>query len=134
MRVGIGNRFEFRFGGDGVDASWGEGRRLTRGAADTEEDAKIALSAERHYMSAFSLLPMISPPTGNHLFSSGGYDPTVKLAWSKTLLWKFDVGGNFNVSPLSTPDGPAHHRRRSRFFFGFDGAFRKPTGLFPRNQ
>lgn len=194
MRVGVGKRFEFRFGGDGVDASWGGGQRLTRGTADSEVGAKIMLSGERHYMPAFSLLPMISLPTGHHLFSSGGYDPTVKLAWSKSLPWKFDVGGNFNVSSLSTPEGrflqtatsvsfghdlaagfggywevfgfsPIDKDSASAWiantglthgigrnaqldvrvgrritaegpdvFFGFGLAFRRPTGLFARNQ
>jgi hypothetical protein len=44
-------------------------------------------------------------PLGCVAFSSGDWDPTLKLALGKDLPKGFSLGGNVNLSSLTTPDG-----------------------------
>jgi hypothetical protein len=48
---------------------------------------------------------MLSLPVGHQAFTSEGYDPTVKLAWSKSLGESASVAGNVSFSSLSDPAG-----------------------------
>jgi hypothetical protein len=50
-----------------------------------------------------AVIPVVSLPTGSTEVSSGGCDPTVKLAWARDLPRGFDLSGNVNVN--STTDG-----------------------------
>ena len=44
-------------------------------------------------------------PSHNEHFSSSGYDPAIKLAWSRDLPAGFSFGGNVNFSSLTENDG-----------------------------
>ena len=105
LRSGISKRLEFRFGGDGFLAQAGDGEKWQKGHSDTELGLKISIWKQRHYLPAFSIIPMISTPTGSHLFSSGSYDPTLKLAFSGDLPHGFSLGGNVNFSSLDSESG-----------------------------
>lgn len=105
MRVGLSKRIEFRFGADGFLAEWAPTEVVKRGFSDIEFAAKIRLFDQTRYLPAVSLIPIVSAPGGTRLFSSQGFDPTVKLAWSKDLPRGFSLGGNLNASSLTSPEG-----------------------------
>jgi hypothetical protein len=44
-----------------------------------------------------SLIPSVSLPTGANLISSHGYDPTVQLPWSRSLLKNWTVAGMLSL-------------------------------------
>jgi hypothetical protein len=105
LRIGIGKRLELRFGGDGFLVDHGSGAGSTRGHSDTEVAAKIGILKQGPHTPAISLIPILSVPSGSKDFSSGGYDPTLKLALGKDLRKGFYVGGNVNFSSRSGPGG-----------------------------
>jgi hypothetical protein len=105
MRIGLSNRLEFRIGGDGFLSELAEGAERVSGYSDVELGMKIRLWDEGRRRPAFSLIPILSIPTGSREFSSGDYDPTLKLALGKDLPRGFALGGNLNLSYLTTPDG-----------------------------
>ena len=105
MRVGLSKRLELRFGGDGFLRERTPGGESFTGRSDSELAMKIRLFDQGRYRPALSLIPIVSAPVGSAYFSSGGYDPTVKVALGKDLARGFSVGGNVNFSSLNTPQG-----------------------------
>jgi Putative MetA-pathway of phenol degradation len=105
MRAGISRRVELRFGDEGFLMEKEQGVKTRSGDSDIELAAKIKVFEESKFRPAFSLIPLLSVPTGGRSFSSHGYDPTMKFAWSKGLIKHFDLGGNVNVSSLTSSQG-----------------------------
>ncbi|MBI5282212.1 MAG: transporter [Candidatus Solibacter usitatus] len=108
LRLGIGHRTELRFGGDGFRLSSHRAagaRERAGGASDFSLGAKFGLVPEKGLRPAFTLIPVLSLPVGHRVFTSAGIDPTVKLAWSKTLGESAAAGGNVSVSSLSDSGG-----------------------------
>ena len=104
LRLGVGHRLEVRFGGDGFrHYSHGAGEESERaaGASDLSVGAKFRLVSERGLRPELALISMASLPVGDTRFTSSGVDPTLKLAWSKTLSESTAVSGNVVVSSLS---------------------------------
>ncbi len=108
LRVGVSKRVELRFGAEGFDAEWSQSENIQRGFADIELGAKFRLFDETRFLPAVSVIPILSAPAGTRVFSSGGYDPTVKLAWAKDLPSGFSLAGNVNASSLTAPEGRYH--------------------------
>lgn len=105
LRVGLGYRTEFRIGADGfLLADIG---RLDRaaGVSDVEVAAKIRLFDQDQIGVDLAVIPILSLPVGSERFSSGTYDPTIKIAWARGLPAGFDLSGNVNVSAVSDPGG-----------------------------
>jgi hypothetical protein len=51
------------------------------------------------------VIPLVSAPLGSPFFSSGAWDPTLKVALGKDLPQGFGATGNVNFSSLTTPEG-----------------------------
>jgi len=107
LRIGLTSRLELRTGGDG--GLWQNRGSSTfnghvSGLSDMGIELKWKLMGERGYRPALAIAPSVSTPVGRSGFTSGAYDPTVKLAWAKGLPKGFHAAGNFNVSSL-TEDG-----------------------------
>jgi hypothetical protein len=105
VRIGLTKRLELRLGGDGFRSEHTQGNGTTSGWSDLELAVKVGISKQSRFRPALSMIPMLSLPAGGSSFSSGGYDPTLKLAWDKDLARGFSIGGNINVSSLRTPTG-----------------------------
>lgn len=105
LRLGLSKRFELRFATDGFDANEAVGQNWRSGHSDAEIGFKLNFWKQGHYRPAFSIVPNLSIPVGSAAFSSGGYDPTLKLAWSKDLPKGFTLGGNINFLSLRAESG-----------------------------
>jgi hypothetical protein len=104
MRLGLTRRLELRVGGDG--ALWHRSGvpgayEHESGLSDMGLELKWKLLDEHGRLPAMAIAPSLSSPVGRSEFSSGGYDPTLKLAWSKGLLEGFRASGNLNVSSVT---------------------------------
>jgi hypothetical protein len=108
LRVGLGYRTELRVGGDGfVLYAHRAGDILERaaGAADYSVGVKYALVSEKGFRPALTLIPLVSLPSGHGFFTSGGFDPTMKLAWSKSMGKDAALSGTFSISSASDSGG-----------------------------
>jgi hypothetical protein len=103
MRIGLSKRLELRVGGDGVLTERRPGANRVSGFSDVDLGMKILLFDQGRNRPALSLIPIVSVPLGSAEFSSGGYDPTLKVALGKDLPKGFSLGGNVNFSSLNTP-------------------------------
>lgn len=104
LRIGLTRRLELRSGGDGV--LWqtpGSASAIghSSGLSDMGVELKWKLVDEHGYRPALALAPSVSTPVGRSGFTSGAYDPTLKLAWAKGLPKGFRSSGNFNVSSFT---------------------------------
>jgi hypothetical protein len=105
MRVGLSHFLEWRIGGDGfLSERTSEGERYA-GFSDLEVGVKLRLLEQGRYRPALSLIPIVSIPLGTSRFSSGDYDPTLKVALGKHLAKNFSLGANVNFSSLTAPEG-----------------------------
>jgi hypothetical protein len=105
MRIGVAPRIELRVGADGfLVADLGRLDRTT-GFSDVEIAAKCRLFDQDQIGFDLALLPILSLPVGSERFSSGTYDPTIKIAWARALPAGFDISGNINISAVSDPGG-----------------------------
>lgn len=105
VRVGLTKRVEFRIGGDGFLSQRMPGAARIIGYSDMEIAAKITIFGEGKHRPALSLIPLLSAPLGCASFTSGAWDPTLKVALGKDFPKGFSLGGNVNLSSLTTPDG-----------------------------
>jgi hypothetical protein len=110
LRLGLGRRLELRLGGDGVLSDVVQ-RVRTSGYSDLEVSAKLNLFDQRRIGVSLAVLPLVSFPTGTNGFTSGGVDPTIKLAWARTMAAGFDLSGNVNLSSIS--DAPGRFRQHA---------------------
>jgi hypothetical protein len=106
FRVGITDRFELRVGADGLlsDTSSSPGSRRLSGRSDVEVGAKLKLFASARTGFELSVLPIVSLPIGSNAFTSGGYDPTVEIAWTQSLPRGFSLSGNVTAASVSEDD------------------------------
>jgi outer membrane putative beta-barrel porin/alpha-amylase len=107
LRIGLNRRTELRLGADGfvsetagLDASAVQ----TTGGSDFELAAKVKLATEKQLGFDLAVIPIVSLPVGSAPFSSGGVDPTVKVAMARALPAGFDLSGNVNVSSVTDGD------------------------------
>ena len=105
MRFGIGHRIELRAGADGVVVADIGRRDRISGYSDVEVAAKIRLFDQQQIGFDLAVLPILSLPVGSDRFSSGTYDPTIKITWARGLPAGFDLTGNINISAVSDPGG-----------------------------
>jgi hypothetical protein len=108
LRVGLGHRTELRVGGDGFVLyahRVGDVSERVAGAADYSVGVKYALVSEKGLRPALTLIPLVSLPAGHPFFTSGGFDPTVKVAWSKSLGKDAVLSGDVSASSISDSRG-----------------------------
>jgi hypothetical protein len=104
LRMGVGSRFDLRVATDGYQAtaeSGGNGLIRHGGLADIAVGGKLRVWGQTRLVPAFSVLFNVSLPSGHRDFTSGGYDPTVKVSLSKDLPGGFNLGGNMNFSAIT---------------------------------
>jgi hypothetical protein len=121
MRIGVSRRLELRFGSEGIiseRSSHGEAHNAL-GRGDLDTGVKLSLRNESRHMPAISFIGAVSLPTGNAGFGHDGYDPTVKLIWSKSAPAGFVTAGNFNWSTF-TADHSRVHQRAATLSLGHD--------------
>ena len=106
FRVGVTDRFELRVGADGLlsDTSSSPGSRRLSGRSDVEVGAKLKLIESARTGFELSVLPILSLPIGSSAFTSGGYDPTVEMAWAQSLPRGFSLSGNVTAASVSEDD------------------------------
>ena len=106
FRMGVTDRFELRVGADGLlsDTSSSPGSRRLSGRSDVEVGAKLKLIESARTGFELSVLPIVSLPTGSSAFTSGGYDPTVEMAWAQSLPRGFSLSGNVTAASVSEDD------------------------------
>jgi hypothetical protein len=99
LRIGLVQRVELRVESDGFawESVRQDGtRQRYAGGSDLAIGAKVAIFGERRLLPAFSFIGALSAPVGSVPFSSGGFDPFLKLCWEKSLPKGFGAGGNVN--------------------------------------
>jgi hypothetical protein len=106
FRIGVTDRFELRVGADGLlsDTSSSPGSRRLSGRSDVEVGAKLKLIESARTGFELSVLPIVSLPIGSNDFTSGGYDPTVEIAWTQSLPRGFSLSGNVTGDSISEDD------------------------------
>jgi hypothetical protein len=137
MRIGLGARMELRIGGDGMLSQTAGAERAT-GYSDLEVGVKIRLLNHGTAGVDVAVLPLVSFPTGASGFSSGGIDPTLKVAWARELPAGFGATGNFNIASVSDEAGRFSQRAVS-LSIGHDlvagwGGFVETYGFTPMNR
>jgi len=104
VRLGLTRRLELRFGGDGFlwqqPGSQANCPRIS-GLSDMGFEVKWKILDESGYSPALAIAPSISAPVGRPGFTSGSYNPTFKVAVTKSLRKGFRASGNLNVSSLT---------------------------------
>jgi hypothetical protein len=104
LRIGLGARTELRIGADGFLSQVADTARAS-GFSDVELGVKIRLLNHQTAGVDVAVIPMASFPTGTSGFSSGGIDPTLKLAWARDLPAGFGATGNVNIASVSDEAG-----------------------------
>lgn len=104
MRIGLGGRAELRIGADGYLSEAVHGVR-TSGGSDLEIGGKVRLFNQDQIGVDLALLPAVSLPTGTAAFTSGGYDPSMKITWARELPAGFGLTGNVNWGSVSDDAG-----------------------------
>jgi hypothetical protein len=104
IRIGLLPRVEVRLGGDGFLSENAGGVR-TSGYSDFELSTKVQLLNQQASGVALAVIALVSLPTGATGFSSGGVDPTLKIAWGRDMPAGFDVSGNVNFMSVTDDVG-----------------------------
>jgi hypothetical protein len=105
VRIGVGSRFEFRLGGDGLLHGWTAGAERSGASGHSDVDVGAKLKVLGGGALDLAVIPIVSIPTHDDRYSSGTFDPTVKFTWATTLPREFGLSGNVNVSRPSDPQG-----------------------------
>jgi Putative MetA-pathway of phenol degradation len=103
MRIGVSSRMEIRIGGEGflAESLSTPGSSMATGASDLELGLKYKFVDQSRAGVDISVIPIISMPTGSDAFTTGGYDPTVKLVLQRDLPRGFGIGGNLIFASIT---------------------------------
>ena len=104
VRMGMWRFVELRAGGSGmqiVRSTDCNGRGTTAGWSDLAVGAKVAVVREGKLVPAITLLPSISLPAGNRVFTSSTYDPSLGVALRKNLRAGLAVAGTLTGTSVS---------------------------------
>jgi outer membrane putative beta-barrel porin/alpha-amylase len=118
VRIGLLPRVEMRLGADGFLSENAGGVR-TSGYSDFELSTKLQLLDQHEAGIDLAVITLVSLPTGANGFSSGGIDPTLKIAWGRDIPAGFDVSGNINFASV-TDDLGRFGQRAVSVSFGHD--------------
>ena len=109
LRVGLMRKLELRIGADGAMYQR-LGDEHSGGFGDVDFGVKYKFMEEGRIRPAMSVIAAVSTPIGHPSFSSGAYEPVIKLTWEKDVIAGFSAAGNFNWSALSADGGRLHQR------------------------
>lgn len=103
LRVGLNSRTELRLGAEGflAESVSTPGTSMSSGISDFEVGLKYRVLDQQRNGFDLSLIPILSMPVGTGAFSTGGFDPTLKVTFSRDLPAGFGLGSNVIVSSIS---------------------------------
>jgi hypothetical protein len=104
IRFGLTRFAELRVTGDGFrryKSIGSESHDSASGLSDLSVGAKLAVVHQGRIVPAISLLPSVSIPSGHRAFTSSTYDPSLAVAWAKSLAAGVSVGGTFTGTRAS---------------------------------
>ena len=102
VRLGVTNSTELRLNAPEYDHAYTGSTGVGSGVADVSFGLKQALIAANSFKLA--ALATLSVPSGQAGVTSGGYDPTVQLAYTRTMGKKWTTNGMVSVA-LPTQNG-----------------------------
>jgi hypothetical protein len=97
LRLGLRNRLELRVSAEGVlsdEIRTSAGHVRVTGGSDMQIGAKWKLFARPRRCFLIALEPVLSVPTGSEAFTSGGYDPLLKLIVDRSFRGGFSLSAN----------------------------------------
>lgn len=109
LRLGLVKRVEVRFDGDGFrresSRTGGGPGEIVQGLSDFEAGLKIGVVNEGRVRPEVAVLPTVALPVGADGVSAGAANPSLILAWSKSLPRSLTVGGNFAFASIKDSEG-----------------------------
>ena len=108
VRLGLTSRLELQVASEGMfsrSVSTGAMSSRVSGRADIDLGFKAKIATEAEAGVNVAVLGSLNLPAGADGFTSGGYDPGVKLALGKSLAGGFAVGGNVQLASATAGDG-----------------------------
>lgn len=112
VRVGLTRRLEVRAGADGVtfDVRRPAGLTTATGRSDILLGAKWQLIERGSRGTEVALSGALSVPAGSERMTSHGYDPDLRVAWSRDLPHDYELSGNVSVTAATLDRGQAFQR------------------------
>ncbi len=107
LRYGLTPRFELFANVSGYfrDRASANGvADTTTGTSDLSVHAKLGMLSEERHGITLTAAAGVSFPVGSRAFSSSGYDPSLRLLWSRSLPRSFGLSGNVNVASFKVDD------------------------------
>jgi hypothetical protein len=101
FRAGLNDRIEVFAVATGlwIDSVRDQGASIkTIGGSDVQLNAKFGLLTEDRHALTLSAAAGLSLPVGSAAFSSGSYDPSLRLLWAKGLPRDWSLSGNVDFS------------------------------------
>jgi len=95
IRFGITNRTELRFAVPDYFNNFDTGSGFASGAGDSVIGIKQQLGPVHGF--DVSLIPSVTLPTGASGISSGAYDPSLQVPWSRSLSNAWTVAGQLSI-------------------------------------
>lgn len=107
VRMGLTRRLEVQVASEGMFSrsvsSPTQSSRIS-GRADLDLGLKVKLATEAEAGVNVAVLGTLNLPTGAKGYTSGGYDPGVKLALARSLPSGFSAGGNVQLGSVTAGD------------------------------
>lgn len=107
VRLGLTSRLELQVASEGMFSRSVSSPAISSrfsGRADLDLGVKAKLATEAEAGVNVAVLGTLNLPTGAEGFTSGGYDPAVKLALGKSLPGGMSVGGNVQLASATAGD------------------------------
>jgi Putative MetA-pathway of phenol degradation len=107
LRFGLTPRFEVFTNVSGYFRDRGTANGVsdsTTGTSDLSVHAKLGMLSEERHGITLTAAAGVSFPVGSRAFSSGGYDPSLRLLWSRSLPRSFGLSGNVDVASIAVED------------------------------
>lgn len=113
VRVGLTRRLEVRAGADGVtfDVRRPAGLTTATGRSDILLGAKWQLIERGSRGTEVALSGAVSVPAGSERMTSHGYDPDLRVAWSRDLPHDYELSGNVSVTAATLDRGQQAFQR-----------------------
>lgn len=134
IRIGVAGKTELRIAAPGYFWNDQTSSGFSTGLGDTIVGFKAQLGPVKGF--DVSLIPSVSMPTGARAISSGSYDPSLQLPWSRALSKSWTAAGMFS---LSWPTQPAGRNLTGQASAYFDRQLTQPwdayveySGSFPQ--
>ncbi|HWI19471.1 MAG TPA: transporter [Vicinamibacterales bacterium] len=101
LRLGVSRRVEIQVASEGIfsrSVATPAGRGRISGPADIDFGVKAKLASESAAGVSIAVLGAVNMPIGATAFSSGSYDPSLKVAFGRSLPRRVSIGGNLQLA------------------------------------